>query len=82
MACKISWLFDKTWNVLIIDEAQSIKTPEAGLTREIKKLKAHMKLALTGTPIENSSTDLWSLFDFCLPGLLGAFPWFKNSIKK
>ena len=39
MACKISWLFDKTWNVLIIDEAQSIKTPEAGLTREIKSLR-------------------------------------------
>ena len=59
------------WNVLVIDEAQAIKNPGARQTRQVKALNSRTRLALTGTPIENRLGDLWSLFDFLTPGLLG-----------
>ena len=55
----------------IIDEAQFIKNPEALKTIAVKSIRSDIKIALTGTPIENSLTDLWSIFDFVLPGYLG-----------
>ena len=54
----------------IIDEAQNIKNPDAIITKAIKKINAKVKFALTGTPIENNLMELWSIFDFIMPGYL------------
>ena len=58
------------FRTMIIDEAQFIKNPDALKTMAVKKIKADSKFALTGTPIENSLLDLWSIFDYALPGYL------------
>jgi non-specific serine/threonine protein kinase len=60
------------WRVVVADEAQAIKNPSAKQTRQVKALKADARIALTGTPVENRISDLWSLFDFTHPGLLGS----------
>ena len=60
------------WNLAVLDEAQAIKNPGAKQTHAAKKLAARARIALTGTPIENRLGDLWSIFDFCNPGLLGS----------
>ncbi|MFA5354435.1 MAG: DEAD/DEAH box helicase [Thermodesulfovibrionales bacterium] len=72
LAQKYDWLQEHEWNYVILDEAQAIKNPGAKQTRGIKKLKARNRIAMTGTPVENRLTDLWSLFDFINPGLLGS----------
>ena len=59
------------WNLLTLDEAQNIKNPDAQRTVAVKNLPRRVSLAVTGTPVENRLTDLWSLSDFVLPGLLG-----------
>jgi SNF2 family DNA or RNA helicase len=59
------------WRFVILDEAQAIKNPKARQTRAAKALKARARIALTGTPVENHLGDLWSIFDFLNPGLLG-----------
>jgi non-specific serine/threonine protein kinase len=66
------WIAEREWELVVLDEAQAIKNPGAKQTRAVKKLRARARLALTGTPIENRLGDLWSLFDFLLPGLLGS----------
>lgn len=58
------------FNYLIIDEAQNISNPKAKVTEVVKGIKANIRFALTGTPIENNLIDLWSLFDFIMPGYL------------
>lgn len=70
---------DKNFEVCIIDEAQAIKNYQAGMTREIKKIKARTKIALTGTPLENSVLELWSIFDFIMPGYLNSITRFKDA---
>lgn len=65
-------LCEQAWRVVAADEAQAIKNPGAKQTRQIKKLKADARIALTGTPVENRLSDLWSIFDFTHPGLLGS----------
>jgi len=60
------------WSVMICDEAQRIKNPNAMVTRAAKKQNVIFKIACTGTPVENTLADLWCLFDFVQPGLLGA----------
>ena len=67
------------FEVCIIDEAQAIKNYQAGMTKEIKKIKARTKIALTGTPLENSVTELWSIFDFIMPGYLNSIIKFKEN---
>jgi superfamily II DNA or RNA helicase len=67
---------------LILDEAQAIKNRETRNARSVKKIPARHKLILTGTPLENSLDDLWSLFDFLMPGLLGSFDRFSNTYVK
>ncbi len=74
-------LSERAWNVLILDEAQAIKNPGTRQTRTIKSLQARMRIALTGTPIENRLSDLWSLFDFLSPGLLGSAKLFGETMK-
>ena len=69
---RLPWLRQFTWGMVILDEAQAIKNPEAKQTRAIKALSADVRFALTGTPVENHLLDLWSLFDFVAPGLLGS----------
>jgi hypothetical protein len=69
------------WHLIILDEAQAIKNPTSLQTKLVKTLKGHSKIALTGTPIENRLGDLWSLYDFICPGLLGTSTRFKQYIK-
>jgi non-specific serine/threonine protein kinase len=70
------------WSLIIIDEAQAIKNPSAAQTQLVKQLKGRARVALTGTPVENRLGDLWSLFDFICPGLLGNSATFKKFLKK
>lgn len=60
------------WSLMVCDEAQKIKNPAAMVTRAAKKQNVDFKIACTGTPVENTLADLWCLFDFVQPGLLGA----------
>jgi non-specific serine/threonine protein kinase len=75
------WIGQTNWRLAILDEAQAIKNPNAKQTRAVKSLKASARIALTGTPIENNLRDLWSIFDFVNPGLLGSAKAFANFTK-
>ena len=81
MVLRQKWLADIAWRFVILDEAQAIKNPAARQTKAVKKLNAEARLALTGTPVENRLADLWSLFDFLCPGLLGSQSRFKQFVK-
>ena len=81
-AIRLPWLNDIVWRLVILDEAQAIKNPDAKQTRAIKRLKARSRIALTGTPIENRLSDLWSLFDFINPSLLGTAKQFAQFVKQ
>ena len=82
MLLKLEWLKDVEWNTLILDEGQAIKNPSTKQTRAAKALKARFKILMTGTPIENRLSDLWSIFDFLNKGLLGSTKEFDIFIKK
>ena len=69
------------WDVVALDEAQAIKNPSARQTRAVKELAANQRLVLTGTPVENRLGDLWSIFDFLNPGLLGSAKQFAQFVK-
>ena len=75
-------LAETSWNLLVLDEAQAIKNPKAKQAKAAKALKAKARIALTGTPVENHLGDLWSIFDFINPGLLGTSTQFANYAKK
>lgn len=81
LAGRYRFLQDHTWYYLILDEAQAIKNPGTRQTRILKTYTAENRLILTGTPIENRLSDLWSLFDFINPGLLGSAAEFKRFAK-
>ncbi|PIY00821.1 MAG: helicase SNF2 [Hydrogenophilales bacterium CG_4_10_14_3_um_filter_58_23] len=70
------------WSAVICDEAQKIKNPNAMMTRAAKKQNVRFKIACTGTPVENSLADLWCLFDFIQPGLLGALNEFGSTYRR
>lgn len=70
------------WSVMVCDEAQRIKNPNAAMTRAAKKQQATFRIACTGTPVENSLVDLWCLFDFVQPGLLGALNEFGSTYRR
>jgi SNF2 family DNA or RNA helicase len=78
MAQRHKWMANVQWRCLILDEAQAIKNPATLQSKQVKRLKADTKITMTGTPIENSLLDLWSLFDFLNPGLLGSIKEFKR----
>ncbi len=80
-AVRIDWLSEFDWNLVILDEAQAIKNPAARQTRALKRLRARSRIALSGTPVENRLGDLWSLYDFLNPGLLGSAPEFSRCVK-
>ncbi len=75
-------LQDVRWRLVVLDEAQAIKNPGAKQTRLVKKLNAQSRIALTGTPVENRLSDLWSIFDFTHPGLLGTQKVFAGFSKR
>ncbi len=79
---RYDWLSSTQWPILVIDEAQAIKNPSAKQTRAVKKLIAHTRIALTGTPVENRLGDLWSIFDFTHPGLLGSGQAFGRYVRR
>jgi non-specific serine/threonine protein kinase len=68
---------DVAWRILILDEAQAIKNPGTKQSRTVKKFQSGTRITMTGTPIENALSDLWSLFDFINPGLMGTAGEFK-----
>jgi len=72
----------QTWGIMVCDEAQKIKTPGTLVTDAAKVQKAMFKIACTGTPVENSLTDLWCLFDFVQPGLLGPLNVFGTKYRR
>ncbi len=78
MAMSIEALEEPLWDCIILDEAQAIKNPGTKQTRQIKRLKSRMRIAMTGTPIENDLSNLWSLFDFLNKGLLGSMEEFRG----
>ena len=82
MLRRLDGIAERQWNVVVLDEAQAIKNPGSGVTKAVKALDARVRLALTGTPVENSAGDLWSLFDFINPGLLGSSAKFSQATKK
>ena len=70
------------WRLAVLDEAQAIKNPGSQQTRQVKTLRADARIALTGTPVENRLSDLWSIFDFTHPGLLGTGKVFADFTKR
>lgn len=76
------WLCQIDWQLIILDEAQAVKNPGTRQAKAVKQLAAQSRVALTGTPVENRLGDLWSLFDFLNPGLLGSAAVFKSFVKK
>ncbi len=79
---RLDWLSEFQWNLLVLDEAQAIKNPGTKQTRAVKKIPAKGRIILTGTPVENRLSDLWSLFDFINPGMLGNRTQFKTYVKQ
>jgi non-specific serine/threonine protein kinase len=79
---RVPWIAKAAWRLVVLDEAQAIKNPDAKQTRTAKGLNARARFALTGTPIENRLGDLWSIFDFVNPGLLGSSKEFTNFVKR
>jgi non-specific serine/threonine protein kinase len=82
MLTRLTWLRERSWNLAILDEAQAIKGSGTRQTRAVKELSAAGRIAMTGTPVENRLSDLWSLFDFLNPGLLGSGKAFSSFVKK
>ena len=85
MVYRVEKLFDIEWDLLILDEAQAIKNHGNKQTKAVKSLSAKGKIAMTGTPVENRLSDLWSIFDFLNQGLLGSakeFGTFAKSLKE
>ena len=76
------WLRQSQWRLVILDEAQAIKNSGTRQSRAVKELRANGRIALTGTPMENRLSDLWSLFDFLNPGLLGGAKAFSRFVKQ
>ena len=71
-----------TWNYCVLDEGHLIKNPKAKITQAVKKINSNHRLILSGTPIQNNVLELWSLFDFLMPGFLGAERVFQDRFAK
>ena len=82
MLVRQTWLEEVPWRLVILDEAQAVKNPSTRQSRAVRKLSAHARIALTGTPVENRLGDLWSIFDFLNPGLLGSPRVFRDFVKR
>ena len=73
---------DKQFSYEVIDEAQNIKNAKTGMAKAVKVIKSDHRFALTGTPIENRLSELWSIMDFCMPGFLYTYDEFRNRYEK
>lgn len=82
MLTRLDWPAATDWSWIVIDEAQAIKNHGTRQSKAVRKLRAQARIALTGTPVENHLGDLWSLFDFINPGLLGTQKQFRDFAKK
>ena len=78
----MSWLAKRSWRRVIADEAQAIKNAGTRQSKSVRALQAAARIALTGTPVENGLSDLWALFDFLNPGLLGSAKAFAAAVKR
>ena len=76
----ITVLKDFTFQYVVLDEAQTIKNPNSQIARASRLLNARHRLALSGTPIENNAGDLWSIFEFLNPGMLGRSTAFRSHV--
>jgi non-specific serine/threonine protein kinase len=76
------WLTERRWGLVVLDEAQAIKNAGTSQARAVKALRSNARLALTGTPVENRLDDLWSVFDFLCPGLLGSSAEFGRVVRR
>jgi len=81
MLARLEPLRRRAWNLAILDEAQAIKNAATRQARAVKELKSAARFALTGTPVENRVGDLWSIFDFLNPGLLGSAQAFSRFVR-
>ena len=81
MAVRMENLRSHKWDTIVLDEAQAIKNPATKQTKAVKQIPALHKIAMTGTPIENRLSDLWSIFDFLNTGLLGTRKEFSDFVK-
>ncbi|MBQ2611078.1 DEAD/DEAH box helicase, partial [bacterium] len=79
MRIDIEELKNHEWGMVIVDEAQNIKNPDTAQSIAVKMLKSSIKIAMTGTPVENRLTELWSIFDFINKGYLGTLREFQKS---
>lgn len=79
MRIDVEEMKNHTWGMIVVDEAQNIKNPDTAQTLAIKTLKSDIKIAMTGTPVENRLTELWSIFDFINKGYLGSLKEFQKS---
>ncbi len=82
MVVRHAWMRKQGWRLVILDEAQAIKNSGTQQTKAVKELSASGRIAMTGTPVENRLSDLWSLFDFLNPGLLGTAKEFSSFVKR
>ncbi|MDR3299349.1 MAG: DEAD/DEAH box helicase [Candidatus Accumulibacter sp.] len=82
MVPRLEALAEPIWDLLILDEAQAIKNHGSQQTKAVKNLRAATRIAMTGTPVENRLSDLWSIFDFLNRGLLGTSKEFSDFAKK
>lgn len=81
MLARQPWLAEVRWRLVVLDEAQAIKNPGTRQSRAARRLRADARVAMTGTPVENHPGDLWTLFDFLNPGLLGSRAVFERFVK-
>ncbi len=79
MQQELEMLSQVQWKIIVLDEAQAIKNPSTKRSHAAMKLKGDFKLITTGTPIENHLGELWNLFRFLNPGLLGSLEWFNQN---
>ena len=77
----VEWLSKYTFYYIILDEGQVIRNPDSKVAKAAFDLQSVHKLSLTGTPVQNSLTDLWSQMNFLNPGLLGSFSWFQKEFE-
>ncbi|WP_242359909.1 DEAD/DEAH box helicase [Anaeromyxobacter sp. SG17] len=79
---RLPWATQADFGLAVLDEAQAVKNPAARQSRAVKAIRARVRFALTGTPVENRPGDLWSIFDFVNPGLLGSAKEFAAFLKR
>ncbi|MEU6026976.1 DEAD/DEAH box helicase [Streptomyces tauricus] len=75
-------LADASWGMVVADEAQHVKNPYSDTARQLRRIDARARVALTGTPVENNLSELWAILDWTTPGLLGRLGTFRNQYAK